>query len=86
MFKSVVHNSSFSYIISRYVTYIIQFINSILIAIYLGPIYLGIWGFLNLVIQNLNQMNFGIAHSANTIAAVLKHKLNYISITFLNNK
>ena len=79
MIKKIVSNSSFVYILTRYITYGIQFINSILIAVYLGPLYLGIWGFINLVIQYLSQMNFGIAHSVNTIAAIDKDKEEYIS-------
>lgn len=79
MIKSIVNNSSFSYIITRYITYGIQFLNSIIIAVSLGPLYLGIWGFLNLIIQYLTQMNFGISHSVNTIAAIHKNKQMYIS-------
>lgn len=79
MIKSIINNPSFSYIISRYVTYGVQFLNSILIAVSLGPLYLGIWGFLNLVIQYLSQMNFGISHSVNTIASIHKNKERYLS-------
>ena len=79
MLKKIFKNHAFLYIISRYITYGIQFINSIFIAVYLGPFYLGIWGFINLVIQYLSQMNFGIAHSVNTIAAIDKDKEEYVS-------
>lgn len=67
------------YILSRYVTYGVQFINSIFIAVYLGPVYLGVWGFIMLVVQYLNQINFGIAQSAQTIASINKHREKYVS-------
>ena len=79
MIKSIINNPSFLYIISRYITYCIQFLNSILIAVSLGPLYLGVWGFLSLVIQYLSQINFGIAHSVNTIASIHKNKELYLS-------
>ncbi len=79
MIKRLINNPSFSYIISRYIIYGVQFLNSILIAVTLGPLYLGIWGFLNLVIQYLSQINFGIAHSVNTIASINKNKEKYLS-------
>lgn len=79
MLQKLLKNPVIGYITSRYATYAIQFINSMLIAIYLGPVYLGIWGFINLVIQYLSQLNFGIAHAVNTIASIKKHHTTYIS-------
>ncbi|MDR6341820.1 O-antigen/teichoic acid export membrane protein [Filimonas zeae] len=61
----VLKNRYIQFIFSRYFIYVIQFANSILIAKYLGPYYLGIWGFLSLVIQYLTQFNFGIPHALN---------------------
>lgn len=79
MFKKLFANPAMGYILSRYITYGIQFVNSIFIAVYLGPVYLGIWGFILLIIQYLNQINFGISHSVTTIAAIHKHNEKYIS-------
>lgn len=70
-----VFNSSVSYfIVSRYATYLLQFINYLFLAVYLGPYYLGVWGFITLTLQYLSQINFGIAHSVNAIVAVHKNK------------
>ena len=44
-------NPAILYMLSRYGTYAIQFVNSIFIAVYMGPYYLGIWGFINLIIS-----------------------------------
>lgn len=76
--RKVVKNKIIYYILSRYATYLIQFINSIFIAIYLGPFYLGVWGFITLVIQYLNQINFGVAHSVNAIISIHKQREWYV--------
>ncbi len=79
LFSRVIKNKVFYYTASRYLTYIIQFINSLIIAIHLGPFYLGIWGFINLVIQYILRINFGITNSANTIASIHKKDEDYVS-------
>ncbi|MEA4968192.1 MAG: oligosaccharide flippase family protein [Bacteroidaceae bacterium] len=71
-------NPAILYVISRYGTYFIQFVNSLFIAIYLGPYYLGIWGFINLVLGYLAQINLGIPHSINVIVSVNKEKEDYV--------
>lgn len=76
--KSLLKNRVLLYVFSRYATFFIQFINSLLIAFYLGPFYLGIWGFITLVIQYLNQINFGISHSVNAIISVHKQNEWYV--------
>lgn len=45
---------------SRIITYLIQFVNTLYIAIVLGPFYLGIWGFINLMIIYSGFLNLGI--------------------------
>lgn len=77
LLKKTFSNPAILYMISRYGTYIIQFINSLFIAAYLGPYYLGIWGFINLVIGYIGQLNFGISHSVNVIVSVNKQKEEY---------
>lgn len=66
------------YLISRYGTYTIKLINSLFIAVYLGPYYLGIWGFINLVLGYVNQFNFGISNSINVIISVNKEDDAYV--------
>ena len=39
---------------------------------------MGIWGFITLIIQYLNQINFGITHSVNAIIAIHKNKEWYV--------
>jgi O-antigen/teichoic acid export membrane protein len=75
-----IRNKVFLFILSRYFTYFIQFINSLFIAAFLGPFYMGIWGFITLIIQYLNQINFGIAHSVNTLISIHKHKRWYVQV------
>jgi O-antigen/teichoic acid export membrane protein len=79
MLQKLLKNPVIGYITSRYATYAIQFVNSIFIAIYLGPLYLGVWGFISLIIQYFGQVNFGITHAVNTIASIHKQRQQYIS-------
>jgi O-antigen/teichoic acid export membrane protein len=79
IFKKMASNKVMHYLFSRYATYFIQFVNSLFIAVFLGPYYLGIWGFINLVIQYLAQINLGITYSVNAIASVHKNKEWYVS-------
>jgi O-antigen/teichoic acid export membrane protein len=78
MIKKALKNKVLHYIFSRYATYFIQFVNSMFIAVYLGPFYLGIWGFITLIVQYINQINLGIAHSVNAIISVHKNKRWYV--------
>lgn len=53
-----------------------------LIAVYLGPFYLGVWGFINLVIQYFDQFNLGISQSFNALGAIHKEDKDYVSRLF----
>lgn len=65
--KNIFANKIFIYLFSRYITYFIQFVTSIFIAVKLGPYYFGIWGFILLMIAYFNKINFGIAYSNNIL-------------------
>jgi len=56
----ILNNKIITFIVSRYLSYFIQFLNSLVAAYVLGPFYLGIWGFLALILMYLNFGNFGI--------------------------
>lgn len=71
---SVLKNKVVFYLASRYITYAIQFITSLLIAAELGPYYMGIWGFILLILQYFQQFHFGIANSFNVL--YVHHKDN----------
>jgi len=70
------------FVVSRYLTYGIQFLNSLLFAIYLGSYFLGVWGFFNLVIQYFLKIDFGIANSFQAIASVKKSDEKYVVSIF----
>ncbi|WP_149302707.1 oligosaccharide flippase family protein [Pareuzebyella sediminis] len=76
--KIALKNKVVLFLFSRYGTYLIHFINSLFIAVYLGPYYLGIWGFISLIIQYLNHINFGISHAVTAIISVNKSNDFYI--------
>ena len=79
-FQKIAKNKIFHFVFSSYSTYFLQFVNSIFIAIYLGPHYLGIWGFCNLIVGYFSQLNFGIGLSANAIASVHKKNEKYVKM------
>lgn len=76
--KLALKNKVVLFLVSRYGTYFIHFINSLFIAVYLGPYYLGIWGFISLITQYLNHTNFGISHAVTAIISVNKSKEFYV--------
>lgn len=67
LLKKIFTNKIFIYLVSRYGTYALQFIVSIAIAAKLGPYYLGVYGFINLIINYFAQVSFGVPHSMNVL-------------------
>ncbi|QIH31567.1 oligosaccharide flippase family protein [Sphingobacterium sp. DR205] len=63
----VAKNKNIRYLFSRYCTYFIQFVSSILIAVKLGPYHFGIWGFALLLINYFAIFDFGVANSMNVL-------------------
>ena len=55
------------FMISRYATYLLQFIKAISVAAILGPYYFGIWGFITLILQYLSYSNCGLEYSLNVL-------------------
>lgn len=80
--KTVKKNSIIKYISSRYIIYIIQFINTLLIAKKLDPYNFGVWGFLQLIIIYFSYFNFGIPSSLNILASINKNKTKYVTLNF----
>ena len=70
--KAIFTNKIIIYLLSRYGTYGLQFLVSLSIAAKLGPYYLGIYGFINLIVSYFGQINFGIPHSLNVL--LVHHK------------
>lgn len=60
------------YVIIRYVTYVIQFVNAVLLARYLNAFYFGIYSFIMLLMQYMSYSNLGINESLNTEYAAHK--------------
>lgn len=78
LLKKIFKNPTILYVINQYGIYIIQFVNSLFIAAYLGPYYLGIWGYINLILGYLTQINLGISNSVNVIVSISKEKEAYV--------
>lgn len=60
LFRVVLSNKIVWYMLTRYVTYGLSFIVTMYIASKMGPYYYGIWGFLLLVLNYFNLINWGI--------------------------
>lgn len=59
----IAKNKVVFYLGSRYLTYFIKFVTSLIIAVKLGPFYMGIWGAILLILNYFQQCHFGIAYS-----------------------
>ena len=86
--RKLFQNKVIIFILTRYFSYVLQFVNSLLIAYFLGPFYLGIWGFLNLALQYLAFGNFGLDLSLNVLLTTgdfsdVKKQANITGIAFL---
>lgn len=67
IYSKILKNKIFQYLTSKYLTYIIQFVTSILIAVKLDPYYFGIWGFILLAMNYFRVINFGISNAASIL-------------------
>ena len=72
----ILKNKVVIYLASRYITYFIQFITSFIIAAKLGPYYMGIWGFVLLLLNYFQQFHFGIANSFNVLYVLHRNNKN----------
>ena len=72
MILKILKNKILIYLVSRYGTYAIQLLVSMVIEARLGPYYLGIYGFVNLIISYFGQIHFGVPHSLNVL--LVHHK------------
>lgn len=72
LIKKILTNKVFFYLVTRYITYAIQFTISFFIAAKLGPYYFGIWSFVLLLLNYYSLINFGISNSANVLLVQYK--------------
>lgn len=68
----LIMNKVVFYLASRYLTYFIQFVTSLIIAAELGPYYMGIWGFVLLLLNYFQQFHLGIANSFSVLYVLHK--------------
>ncbi|MFA7116520.1 MAG: oligosaccharide flippase family protein [Bacteroidales bacterium] len=62
-FKKLFSNKVFIYMGTRYLVYFLTFLSSMIIAARMGPYYLGIWGFITLLLHYFKLINLGIGNS-----------------------
>ncbi len=75
--KFIFSNQILFYLVTRYLTYFLQFLVSIILAAKLGPYYSGVWGFVILLITYFGQIDFGISNSLNVL--LVQNKDDFIS-------
>lgn len=71
---SLIKNKVVFYLASRYITYAVQFVTSLVIAVELGPYYMGVWGFILLLLQYFQQFHLGVSNSFNVL--YIQHRDN----------
>ncbi|PKQ64410.1 hypothetical protein BZG02_06240 [Labilibaculum filiforme] len=80
-------NKVIVYLATRYLTYFIQFVISIFIAVKLGPYYFGLWGFLLLLLSYFQITNLGISNAINVLLVQYKNddskSRNLVSTAFV---
>lgn len=65
--KQAKDNNLVVYLVTRYLTYFIQFLTSLLLANKLGPTNYGIWGFMVLLMSYFSIANFGLGNAMNVL-------------------
>jgi O-antigen/teichoic acid export membrane protein len=83
--SSIIQSQIAQYIGIKYLTFGLQFVNSILIAKNLGVYYFGIYSFLLLVNQYLIYTGMGPSYSLNAILATRKNELEFSKILWNNS-
>lgn len=85
LFNKVFANSVFIYMSTRYLTYFLMFITSMISAVKMGPYYFGIWGLIMLVLQYFQCFDFGIPNSANVLLVHQKNNKHKQNIYIVNS-
>lgn len=79
------NNKNIRFVFFRYFIYVVQFVNSLVIATKLGAFFLGELGFMMLIVQYLTQINFGIPNSLNVKLATYEGKNYQQQTIYLGN-
>lgn len=82
--SKILNNKIIIYLTSRYAVYGLQFITGMVLAGKLGPYYMGVYGFLQMILMYLTQINFGIPHSLNVLLVHYKDDKN-LSDNYIGN-
>lgn len=72
--NKIIKNNVFIYLSSRYMTYFLMFVTSMVAAEKLGPYFLGIWGFILMMLQFFQNFDFGIPNALNVFYVHNKYK------------
>jgi O-antigen/teichoic acid export membrane protein len=71
--KRLFQSKIFGYVANKYLVYGIQFISSFFLAKYLGVYYLGLYGFIQIMLQYFSYSNLGVNYSLNLFLSVKEY-------------
>lgn len=81
----LIKNKVFLYLGTRYLTYFVQFVTSVLIAVKLGSYYWGVWSFILLMISYFQIFNLGIENASNILLVQNKDDVEKFSCIIKNS-
>jgi O-antigen/teichoic acid export membrane protein len=74
-----------TYLISRYSVFFLQFILSLVLASKLDPYHLGLWSFVLLLLNYINQFDFGITHAFNVFLSQKNDDYEHSNLHYSNS-
>ncbi|MDA9551166.1 hypothetical protein N9R47_04380, partial [Flavobacteriaceae bacterium] len=83
--KALISSDFVQFVSIKYLTFFISFLNSILIAKFLGPFAFGIYSFLTLALQYFSYSTLGINYALNTIISTKKRKAGIAKMVWQNS-
>ena len=80
-----ISNKVFFYLSSRYATFILQFVVSLLLSARLGPHYLGVWGVYIVIHNYYYRLNLGIPYSSQVMLIQNLKDRNNCNLIYFNS-
>ncbi len=80
--KAIITSTSIQYVSISYLSYILVFVNSLLLANFLSVFFFGIYQFILLVSQYLSYSNLGISYSLGVVLAAKKNNFSLSSLVW----
>ena len=82
MLIKLLGNKVFNYVFSRYAIYVLQFVNTLVLAKRLSPYEFGVWGFVQMILIYFSHLDLGIPSSFNALASIHIRNTKFVSLNF----